>query len=639
MRQKMISIILVVIVVFYPTKVIAESINVKVNDKPVYFELEPVIYNGNTMVSVRELYDALGAEITWNEEKKRITGKKDLNTVVLEIGSYNATVNEVSKYLNSPISVKKNKAVGPLRFLSESFGAKVEWNQESKTIDIDCNKKNLSDILFWDENCGDIEKRFECAKNSTPELITFLRKMPKGGDLHNHVSGATYSEYILESAEENNLYYDLDTNLFVSKSENENQIDIDDLKSDSDHLSQFLDNYSMRGYYPNTTNGHDQFFDTFKYINSSNRTENEMIFEIAKRNIYENVNYLELMVNSVPDDYKKLFEKFDKLENDYVMANMDKLYDDAIESINTASFDVNKSISDYLNERENYLKENGLETGVGKKIDIRYIQQLKRSTNNMGKFFISAFYSAYAVNNSDNKIVGVNIVQAEDTPYSREYFDEEMKIMDFIWSKMNKPNFAIHAGELVLKESTVEAMQSRITDTIDVGHAKRIGHGISIPWENDVPSLIDKMKNNNILIEICLSSNEGILGVKGKEHPFIMYRKAGVNTVLSTDDEGVSRGNLTEEYRKAVERYNLSYEELKDLARNSIEYSFLPGMSLYIDHDYNKIIKDFTLDNKLDFEENTERKKLLVSNPKMERQFELEKNFMEFEKKLLKGDF
>ncbi len=47
------------------------------------------------------------------------------------------------------------------------------------------------------------------------------------------------------------------------------------------------------------------------------------------------------------------------------------------------------------------------------------------------------------------------------------------------------------------------------------------------------------MKEKNILVEICLSSNESILGIENDEHPFIMYRKAGVKTALSTDDEGV----------------------------------------------------------------------------------------------------
>ncbi len=52
-------------------------------------------------------------------------------------------------------------------------------------------------LLFWNIDAGTPEQRFELAKSSVPELTAFLLKMPKGADLHNHVSGATYSEYLL----------------------------------------------------------------------------------------------------------------------------------------------------------------------------------------------------------------------------------------------------------------------------------------------------------------------------------------------------------------------------------------------------------------------------------------------------------
>ena len=51
----------------------------------------------------------------------------------------------------------------------------------------------------------------------------------------------------------------------------------------------------------------------------------------------------------------------------------------------------------------------------------------------------------------------------------------------------------------------------------------------------------------------------------------------GVPVVLSTDDEGVSRTHLTQEYLRATLSYNLTYSDLKQIVRNSIQYSFLPG--------------------------------------------------------------
>lgn len=66
-----------------------------------------------------------------------------------------------------------------------------------------------------------------------------------------------------------------------------------------------------------------------------------------------------------------------------------------------------------------------------------------------------------------------------------------------------------------------------------------------------------------------------ILGVRGERHPLREYLRAGVPVVLATDDEGVARSDLTNEYQRAVEEQGSTYMELKQLSRNSIEFSFL----------------------------------------------------------------
>jgi adenosine deaminase len=89
------------------------------------------------------------------------------------------------------------------------------------------------------------------------------------------------------------------------------------------------------------------------------------------------------------------------------------------------------------------------------------------------------------------------------------------------------------------------------------------------------------MARDRIAVEINLTSNDVILGVKGADHPLALYRKAGVPFVLSTDDEGVSRIDLTNEYLRAVTEQGLTYADLKAAARASLEYAFLPGPSLW----------------------------------------------------------
>jgi adenosine deaminase/adenosine deaminase CECR1 len=80
-----------------------------------------------------------------------------------------------------------------------------------------------------------------------------------------------------------------------------------------------------------------------------------------------------------------------------------------------------------------------------------------------------------------------------------------------------------------------------------------------------------------VLVEICLTSNAVILGVKDAMHPFPDYWQAGVPVTLASDDEGVSRIDLSHEYWHAATTYGLGYRDLKTLARNSLTYSFLTG--------------------------------------------------------------
>jgi adenosine deaminase len=91
-----------------------------------------------------------------------------------------------------------------------------------------------------------------------------------------------------------------------------------------------------------------------------------------------------------------------------------------------------------------------------------------------------------------------------------------------------------------------------------------------------------------------LTSNDLILGVKGDRHPFPVYRKFGVPVVIATDDEGVSRSDMTREYLRAVEGYGLSYTDLKKIVRDSLSYSFAePPMKTKLLSDLEVRFKDF----------------------------------------------
>jgi adenosine deaminase len=100
-------------------------------------------------------------------------------------------------------------------------------------------------------------------------------------------------------------------------------------------------------------------------------------------------------------------------------------------------------------------------------------------------------------------------------------------------------------------------------------------------YEDRPYELLKEMSVKHVMVEVNFTSNDVILNMKGDEHPFELYRRYGVPVALSTDDEGVSRIDLTHEYVRAAVTYPLTYRDFKKMVRTSLEHSFLPGGSVW----------------------------------------------------------
>jgi adenosine deaminase len=101
--------------------------------------------------------------------------------------------------------------------------------------------------------------------------------------------------------------------------------------------------------------------------------------------------------------------------------------------------------------------------------------------------------------------------------------------------------------------------------------------------ETEPFELLKEMARRNVMVEICLSSNDLILGISGSQHPLATYLEYGVPVALATDDEGVARSEISREFLKAAEEQGLGYLQLKTMARNSLQYAFIAGESLWSD--------------------------------------------------------
>jgi adenosine deaminase len=208
----------------------------------------------------------------------------------------------------------------------------------------------------------------------------------------------------------------------------------------------------------------------------------------------------------------------------------------------------------------------------------------------------------------------------------------QMQMLDYLHSVYPKVHISLHAGEVAPGLVTPDGLTFHIRDAVDHGHAERIGHGVDVLYETDPQTLLKELAAKHVMIEVNLTSNDVILGIKGKDHPLAAYRAAHVPWALSTDDEGVSRIDLTHEYVRGAIEQNLTYADLKSSARTSLEHAFLHGESLYASPD------DFSRRKPVCAAVVTASSKpsaachaFLTGNEKAALQYELEQRFAAFE--------
>lgn len=111
-----------------------EDISVILNGSKLLFKQSPVIENGTTLVPMRAIFEAMGATVDWDNENKTVTSVKDSITIKLTLDNIIALVNDKEISLAVPAKLINGNTMVPLRFISESLGAEVKWDGESKTV-------------------------------------------------------------------------------------------------------------------------------------------------------------------------------------------------------------------------------------------------------------------------------------------------------------------------------------------------------------------------------------------------------------------------------------------------------------------------------------------------------------------------
>ena len=417
-------------------------------------------------------------------------------------------------------------------------------------------------------------------------LQAFLAQFPKGADLHVHLSGAVYAETFIRDAGEDGLCVDQGALKFSKPPCKGQAIPAKELagnisSEDQDLYDRLIDAFSMRSYVPTRSfSGHDQFFSTFaRFGGLDKRHTGEWVDEVASRAAAQNQQYLELMETPPfthaatvahklcwnPDFRKMRQSLLDQGLRDEVAGGRDEVH--AAEA-----------------ERARIEQCGTAQATPACGVQVRYIYQILRgfapeqvfAQTLLGFETVKASMEAH-----DSTWVGINFVMPEDGLISMRDYTLQMRMLDYLHALYPEVHISLHAGELAPGLVPPEGLRFHIRQAVELGHAERIGHGVDVMYEDNAPALLKELAQKHVMVEINLSSNEGILGVEGGDHPFPIYRLNHVPVALSTDDEGVSRIDLTHEYVRAALDYHLTYADLKTLARTGMEHNFLPGASLW----------------------------------------------------------
>ncbi len=490
---------------------------------------------------------------------------------------------------------------------------------------------------------------YQAAVRQGPLAVqAFLADFPKGADLHFHLGAGVYAETIIRVAADDRVCIDPAKLDFARNAQGKPAkepcepplVAATELNGSSltpaqqDLYDRVVDAFSMRNFVPTPGySGHDQFFSTFDRFGGLDKSHTgQWIDEITRRADAENNQYLELM--ETPSFSHAAGIAHEAGFNPDLAQMRQTLLDHGLrEEVAEDREQIKAAV-----ESRNRIQHCGTPQAASAcRVQVRFIYQVLRAFSPEQVFAqtLLGFETVQqAIEQGSDDWVGINFVQPEDYMVAMRDYTLHMKMVEYLHGLYPKVHITLHAGELAPGMVPPEGMKFHIRQAVELGHAERIGHGVDAMYEDDAAGLLKEMAKKHVMVEINLSSNEGILGITGDHHPFQYYRAAHVPVAFSTDDQGVSRINLTHEYVRAANDYHLSYPDLKQLARTGMEHNFLAGESLWAAPDVFDAAAAACKGQILGGPKPSAAcRSFLDANEKAAAQWELERRFREFEAK------
>jgi adenosine deaminase len=488
---------------------------------------------------------------------------------------------------------------------------------------------------------------YEANLHQGPEALrAFLEDFPKGADLHVHLSGAVYAETLIRDAAGDGACVDTVALSLAKPPCTGKLIPATKFTGNIDRQTQLLydkliDSLSVRSFVPTDRwSEHDQFFAVFDRTGGLKDHTGEWVDEVASRAAAENQQYLELMVTPPFSHAVQIARdigwnpQLAEADPQAFAQFRQQLLDKGLRNEVAADREQARAAETQRKQLEHCGTPQAAPACL---VQVRYIWQVLRDFSPEQVFAqaLLGFETAEAsIDAGDDTWVGINFVRPEDDYVAMRDYTLQMKMIGYLHAQYPNVHISLHAGELAPGLVPPEGLRFHIRQAVELAHAERIGHGVDVMHEDRPRDLLTELVDRHVMVEINLSSNEAILGVEGDAHPFPVYRSVHVPVALSTDDEGVSRIDLTHEYVRAALDYSLTYPDLKKLARTGMEHDFLPGASLWARQDDFRVPVDACKGQALGDENPTEAcKTLLDKSEKAAAEWELERRFRKFEAK------
>ncbi len=420
---------------------------------------------------------------------------------------------------------------------------------------------------------------FNRVKNDESRLRIFLQAMPKGANLHNHLDGSVYTETYVRMAAERGFCADFAAQKITPPP---CHTPADELKGmgmrDPGRYENFINLISRR-----------TFRKALGYDVPGGNTGGGGFPAIYAISVVVPAGSMALSRSLAANDhetYTEFIYQPDLLDRtaaavDDPLWNPDDLeaaYSRALPRLRPI---VQQAVADFERDKADADKALGC---VGPNpapvcnLEVRFLSYARRGDRQDQVF--QAILMAFLLADADPNYVGFNLVGPESKESAVADYDLNMRMIHVVGAHFPRVHRTLHAGEQTLGKQPPDALLDHEKKAIQIAGAERIGHGTSIAFEQDAVQTLVLMAREHIAVEINLTSNDRF-GAFGSYHPLNLYRAAGVPVTLSTDNTGMARVDLSNEYVRAAYEHKLDYQDLKYVARTGMQVAFLPGLSLW----------------------------------------------------------